>query len=291
MSEKILIAASMAALVCHPNTSIKCFKPKPKPSSSEGEKTSKSRTSVFSSCSNVDTTLTPHVPSTSCRASCLVSNLCEEDPAFRAVETVFKSGWDGKVGHKIEKILKINHNIGVLKRFEEYRQIVKSKSANIFQRLAVDGNELLRFHGTIVTCSLGNNGLSRICNKKSCGVCRMIGLVGSTGKESVALSNDSRRAHWKVTKECSVTDTICTRKAIVVCRVIAGRVARCRGRGFGLVEGREGGFDSVVSLAKDPMEGSEELIALNARAVLPCFVILYNVKHSKYYTVSKSNLS
>ncbi|KAK8475816.1 hypothetical protein V6N13_087613 [Hibiscus sabdariffa] len=308
MAEKILIAASMAALVCHPSSSIKCFKPKSKPSSSQGEKTSKSntkrdvrngsslfKTSVFSSCSDdMDPALAPHVlnqvPSNSPRASCLVSNLSEEDPAFRAVETVFKAGWDGKVGHRIEKILKINHSMGALKKFEEYREIVKSKSASACQRLAVDGNELIRFHGAIVTCSLGNNGLARICNKKSCGVCRLVGSIGSAGKESVALSNDSRGAHRKVTKECSVTNTICGRKAIVVCRVVAGRVARCRGRKFGLVEGGEGGFDSVVSSSKDPVEGSEELIVFNARAVLPCFVILYNVKHSKYYKMSKSSL-
>ncbi|KAE8664419.1 Ribonuclease P family protein, putative isoform 1 [Hibiscus syriacus] len=306
MSEKILMAASMAALVCHPSSSIKCFKPKSKPSSSHRENTSKSntkkdvwtcssfpRTSVFSSCSNMNTTLTHpnRVPSTSSTDSCLVSNLCEKDPAFRVVEAMFESGWDDKAGPKIEKILKINHNIGVLKRFEEYKEIVKSKSANVSRRLAVDGNELLRFHGAIVTCSLGNNELSRICSKESCGVCRMVRLVGSAGEESVALSNDSRRAHRRVMKECRVNNKICARKAVVVCRVIAGRVARCHQRGLGLVEEREGGFDSVASLPKDSSEGSEELIALNARAVLPCFVILCSATHSKYYRMSKSSIS
>ncbi|KAE8681817.1 Ribonuclease P family protein, putative isoform 1 [Hibiscus syriacus] len=308
MSEKILMAALMAALVCHPSSSIKCFKPKPKPSSSQRENTSKSNskkdvwtcsslpiTSVFSHCSNMNTTLThpSPVPSTNSTDSCLVSKLCEKDPAFRVVETMFMSGWDGKAGPKIEKILKINHNVGVLKRFEEYREIVKSKSANISRRLAVDGNELLRFHGAIVTCSLGNNELSRICSRETCGVCRMVQLVGSTGEESVVLSNNSRRAHRRVTKECDVNNKIarrvtkeygvnnkiCARKAVVVCQVIAGRVARCCRQGLGLVEGREGGFDSVASLSKDPLEGSEELITLNARAMLPCFVILYNVTH------------
>ncbi|KAE8671644.1 Ribonuclease P family protein, putative isoform 1 [Hibiscus syriacus] len=148
------------------------------------------------------------VPSTSRTDSCLVSNLCQKDPAFRVVEAMFDSGWDGKAGPKIEKILKINHNIGVLKRFEEYMEITKSKSANISRKLAVDGNELLRFHGATVTCSLGNNELSRICSKESCGVCRMVRLVGSAGEESVASSNDSRRAHRRVTKECGVNNKI-----------------------------------------------------------------------------------
>ncbi|KAB2006961.1 hypothetical protein E1A91_D11G393200v1 [Gossypium mustelinum] len=110
----------------------------------------------------------------------------------------------------------------------------------------------------------------------------MIGLRLSEVEESVGLSDDSRCAHREVTKECGVDNKVRGRKVVVVCRVIAGRVARCRGRGVGLVEGREGGFDSVVSSCTDR---SEELVVLDARAVLPCFVIVYNVKHSKGYKV------
>ncbi|XP_040938179.1 uncharacterized protein [Gossypium hirsutum] len=259
MAEKFLMAASMAALVCHPSSSINCFKPKPQTSQRTTSKSAKKNTDIqtdsslsktSSSCSSFsDTNTTPtprsHVPNrvplrTSCKDLYLVSSLFEKDPAFRVVETIFKSGWDVKTELEIEKILKINHTIDVLKRFEEYREIVKSKSSNI-ERLAVDGNEVLKFYGTIVTCSLGIDEFSRICYRESCGVCRMIGL-----------------------------------------RVIAGRMARCRGRGVGLVEGREGGFDSVVSSCTDR---SEELVVLDARAVLPCFVIVYNVKHLKGYKV------
>ena len=55
------------------------------------------------------------------------------------------------------------------------------------------------------------------------------------------------------------------------------------------MDGQEGGFDSVVNLSKDQLEGSEELIVLNARAVLPCFVIIYNVKDSKVKKGCKSS--
>ncbi|KAK8330280.1 hypothetical protein V6Z11_A11G385200 [Gossypium hirsutum] len=288
MAEKFLMAASMAALVCHPSSSINCFKPKPQTSQRTTSKSAKKNTDIqtdsslsktSSSCSSFsDTNTTPtprsHVPNrvplrTSCKDLYLVSSLFEKDPAFL------------KTGLEIEKILKINHTIDVLKRFEEYREIVKSKSSNI-ERLAVDGNEVLKFYGTIVTCSLGIDEFSRICYRESCGVCRMIGLRLSEVEESVGLSDDSRCAHRKVTKECGVDNKVRGRKVVVVCRVIAGQVARCRGRGVGLVEGREGGFDSVVSSCTNR---SEELLVLDARAVLPCFVIVYNVKHSKGYKV------
>ncbi|KAG4177720.1 hypothetical protein ERO13_A11G325000v2, partial [Gossypium hirsutum] len=271
MAEKFLMAASMAALVCHPSSSINCFKPKPQTSQRTTSKSAKKNTDIqtdsslsktSSSCSSFSDTNTTPTPR---------SHVPNRVP----LRTSFKTGLE------IEKILKINHTIDVLKRFEEYREIVKSKSSNI-ERLAVDGNEVLKFYGTIVTCSLGIDEFSRICYRESCGVCRMIGLRLSEVEESVGLSDDSRCAHRKVTKECGVDNKVRGRKVVVVCRVIAGQVARCRGRGVGLVEGREGGFDSVVSSCTNR---SEELLVLDARAVLPCFVIVYNVKHSKGYKV------
>ncbi|KAH0987319.1 hypothetical protein GBA52_014496 [Prunus armeniaca] len=38
MVERCLIAASLAALVCHPSSTIKCFKPKPRPRSPQKQK-------------------------------------------------------------------------------------------------------------------------------------------------------------------------------------------------------------------------------------------------------------
>ncbi|XP_021289953.1 uncharacterized protein LOC110420889 [Herrania umbratica] len=304
MVERCLMAASMAALVCHPNATIKCFRPKSKTTSSQREKsrrekkqpsksTNKNDLGADSSLSRTSVAFNMNMgssPSTlptsrSGRASYVVSNLVEKEPSYGVVETIFRSGWDNKIGLKIEKVLRINHGVDALNKFEEYREILKSKSTNVsasetrmMERLAVDGNELLRFHGAIVTCSLGNNDFSSICHRECCGVCKMVGSSLSEGEESVVLSNNSRQAHRKVVTDC-VVDKICARKAIVVCRVIAGRVARYRGHG--LVDGQDGGFDSVVSLSRDQLEGSEELIVLNARAVLPCFVVVYKAKGHK----------
>ena len=75
--------------------------------------------------------------------------------------------------------MKVNHSESVLNKFEEFRNKVKLNAANscdsqLMERLIVDGNELLRFQGALITCSLGTNGDSSICHKKCCGVCRMI---------------------------------------------------------------------------------------------------------------------
>ena len=48
-------------------------------------------------------------------------------------------------------------------------------------------------------------------------------------------------------------------------------------RKHGLIDGEKGGFDSLVSSTEDRSDGSAELMVLNPRAILPCFVIIYNV--------------
>ncbi|XWS55778.1 hypothetical protein CRYUN_Cryun09bG0029900 [Craigia yunnanensis] len=195
MVERCLMAACLAALVCHPNATVECFTPKSKttatskreipsrekkqPSKSTNKNDIRANSSLSRSSVSFNMNITsspPKLPpSRRGRDSYLVSNLVEEEPFFGVVETIFKSGWDNKIGLKIEKVLKINHNVDALNKFEEYREIVKSKSTNIpagetvrIERLAVDGNEVLRLHGAIVTCSLGDDEFSSICYRECC---------------------------------------------------------------------------------------------------------------------------
>lgn len=58
---------------------------------------------------------------------------------------------------------------------------------------------------------------------------------------------------------------------MLVCRVIAGRVGdACDESGVGV----GGGYDSVA--CKDGSDNLEELVVTNPRAILPCFVVVYN---------------
>ena len=200
-------------------------------------------------------------------------------------ETIFRSGWAaaGEIGDKVEKVLKVNNSVDVLHRFEEYREMVKSKAKENrvglrLERLGADGNELLMFHGAVITCSLGSGkegGLS-ICSEKRCGACRFIGSVEETTTTTAWLCGNSWRAHEKVATECIVNGlSPATRNAIILCKVIAGRVVCARKHG--LIDGEKGGFDSLVSSTEDRSDGSTELMVLNPRAILPCFVIIYNV--------------
>lgn len=138
------------------------------------------------------------------------------------------------------------------------------------ERLIVDGNELLWFKGALITCPLGSKGYSRNCEKKCCGICRTITSSFRVEDEPISVHESSWQAHEKVINEYGAR-RMYTRKAIVLCRVIAGRVSPYQRHG--LVHGEDGGFDSAV----DKSNGSEELLVLNPRAMLPCFVVLYDV--------------
>lgn len=61
------------------------------------------------------------------------------------------------------------------------------------------------------------------------------------------------------------------KRALLVCRVVAGRV----GCDPGIVDKEDAGFDSLVGRGSGGFE--EELLVFNPRAVLPCFVIVYTV--------------
>lgn len=66
------------------------------------------------------------------------------------------------------------------------------------------------------------------------------------------------------------------KRAMLVCRVIAGRV----GSDLDEAEKEDGGFDSVMARADSGVYtrlDEEELLVFNPRAVLPCFVIVYSV--------------
>lgn len=163
-----------------------------------------------------------------------------------------------------------------LARFEEYRELVKIKASKLpkkHPRCLADGNELLRFYGTTVTCSLGMNGASTLCLSETCNVCRIIRHGFSAKSElkegiGVFTTSTSGRAFESIEL---YEDSPDVKKALLVCRVIAGRVHRpleniqelAGQTGFDSLAGKVGLYSNI-----------EELYLLNPRALLPCFVVI-----------------
>ncbi|KAK1441072.1 hypothetical protein QVD17_06909 [Tagetes erecta] len=197
-----------------------------------------------------------------------VSELSPDDSGRNIVEIIFKSSWL-KTDHPIftiERILKVHNSRRTIQRFEDCRDTVKTRSTAT--RCAADGNELLRFHCTTITCSLGNRNTSTLCNTiPSCGVCTIIrhGFQSPKSGSGVRTTASSGRAH-----DC-LSVAPYGRRAMLVCRVVAGKVKRA-GESAGREE--DGPYDSVAG-AGGMYCDVEELYVFNPRAILPCFVVIY----------------
>ncbi|XVF36855.1 hypothetical protein REPUB_Repub19eG0094400 [Reevesia pubescens] len=210
-----------------------------------------------------------------------VSELGPEDTSKNIVEIIFQSSWLKKQTPicQIDRILKVHNTPKTISKFEEYRDSIKSKATKLpkkHPRCIADGNELLRFHCTTFACSLGLNGSSNLCNLiPNCNVCSIIKngfKVGqelstggcSNGKLGILTTATSGKAHDKA---AGVEDGN-EKRAMLVCRVIAGRVKKSM-EGSNMED-----YDSVAG-AVGVYSNLDELYVFNPKAILPCFVVIY----------------
>ncbi|MCL7039260.1 hypothetical protein MKW94_029003 [Papaver nudicaule] len=200
-----------------------------------------------------------------------VSELGPEDSSRNIVEIIFQSSWLKKQAPvcKIERILKVNNTQKTITRFEDYRESIKAKANKLMKkhpRCVADGNELLRFHCTTSVCSIGVNGSSNLCNSvPQCNVCSIIKngfkIEGMTGGICTTATSGKAHDNAKITSQKE-------KRAMLVCRVIAGRVKRNQD-GSGTEE-----FDSVAG-PSGIYSDLDELSVFNYKAILPCFVVIY----------------
>lgn len=208
-----------------------------------------------------------------------VTELVEGDSSRKIVEIICRTSMSKPENNSngIERILKVHNMQKVLAQFEEYRELVKiraSKLAKKHPRCLADGNELLRFYGTSVECSLGINGSSSLCTSEKCKVCKILRHGFSIKKEinggvGVFTASTSGRALEAI--EENDENILSWRKALIVCRVIAGRVHRPLENVQQLIG--QSGFDSLAGKV-GLYSNIEELYLLNPKALLPCFVII-----------------
>ncbi|KAM7496464.1 hypothetical protein LguiA_020878 [Lonicera macranthoides] len=212
-----------------------------------------------------------------------VSELTDLDSGKNIVGIIFNTGWPKKAPNII-RILKVHNSSKILTRFEEYRERVKSRAApNCALRLPderciADGNELMRFHCATFLCDLGQNGNSTLCSSPYCSVCGIIRSGFSPKMDGISTLSTSWRAHVAIPDGLEEEfGFMQLKRAMLVCRVIAGRV----GCDPNVVDKDDSGYDSLAGRAGGVhaarLDGEDELLVFNPRAVLPCFVIVYSV--------------
>ncbi|KAI3443665.1 hypothetical protein Pfo_000330 [Paulownia fortunei] len=191
------------------------------------------------------------------------------------VRIIFKTGWPDRAKNPIiHRILKIHNSPKIVGRFEEHRECVKSRAAAKIktlrdERCIADGNELLRFYCTTFICELD----SGICSQQYCSLCGIIRSGFSPKMDGISTLPTSYRAHAAVPEDIEEEFKFMhVKRALLVCRVIAGRV----GCDPCLVDKEEPGFDSLAGRGNGDEE-DDELLVFNPRAVLPCFVIVYTM--------------
>lgn len=209
-----------------------------------------------------------------------VTELIEGDSSRKIVELIYKTSWSKSHANSggIERILKVHNMQRTLSEFEEHRESVKSKASKLQKkhpRCLADGNELLRFHGTLVECNLGLNGSSSLCQSNNCNVCQILRHGFSFKKNGnnknevggIFTTSTSQRAFEAI----NANNASSHRKALIVCRVIAGRVHKPLENIQELAN--QSGFDSLAGKV-GIYSNIEELYLLNPKSLLPCFVII-----------------
>uniref|UniRef100_A0A2C9U170 C2H2-type domain-containing protein n=1 Tax=Manihot esculenta TaxID=3983 RepID=A0A2C9U170_MANES len=160
-----------------------------------------------------------------------------------------------------------------LPQLKTQNRINTEKSAHVFPILY----DQLSKYMLSLTCALGARGSSNLCSSiPDCGVCTII-RHGFQGKEckGVRTTASSGVAHDSL---IGCTDG---QRAMLVCRVIAGRVKRVADD---VPPPEEDAATSIVGTLYDSVAGCigiysnlEELFVFNPRAILPCFVVIYRV--------------
>ncbi|TVU04194.1 hypothetical protein EJB05_50220, partial [Eragrostis curvula] len=206
-----------------------------------------------------------------------VSELGPLDTSRNIVEIIFQSSWLRKQAPmcKIERILKVQSSDRTVKRFEQYKESIKEKASNgegkKNPRCVADGNELLRFYCTTFTCTLGAGGGTALCQAASA-QCKLCGIIRDgfrvDGEGRIATMATSGRAH----DMAQVSSDSGEKRAMLVCRVVAGRVKR----DADTKSSEDSDCDSVSPCSEGVYSDFDELYVFNPRAILPCFVVIYS---------------
>ncbi|CAL4994863.1 unnamed protein product [Urochloa decumbens] len=208
-----------------------------------------------------------------------VSELGPDDTSRNIVEIIFQSSWLRKEAPvcRIDRILKVQNSDRTVKRFEEYKEGIKERASGEEgkknARCVADGNELLRFHCTSFTCSIGAGGSTALC-RATAAQCKLCGIIRDgfrvDGDGRIATMATSGRAHDMAQ---GISDSDGEKKAMLVCRVVAGRVKKaCSDTN----SSEDGDYDSVSPSSEGVYSDLDELFVFNPRAILPCFIVIYS---------------
>ncbi|KAK5782789.1 hypothetical protein PVK06_037294 [Gossypium arboreum] len=168
-----------------------------------------------------------------------LTELAEGHPSRNVVEIIFHTSWSPRsFTGRIDMIFKVQSRSRTVTRFEEYRETVRSGRER--------GNAVPLLGSCLGDCGVNDSWLFSDGKEKT--ICT---YAGSGGAHESAGGGKGRRA-------------------MLVCRVIAGRVSKRMGFEYESSMDWRTGYDSVCG-------NNGELLVFDRRAVLPCFLIIYKL--------------
>uniref|UniRef100_A0A0E0MAJ6 PARP catalytic domain-containing protein n=1 Tax=Oryza punctata TaxID=4537 RepID=A0A0E0MAJ6_ORYPU len=178
-----------------------------------------------------------------------MAELPEGHSSRRVVELIFSSGWGAAAppGPTVEAMFRVHSAARAVARFEEARAAARAHGAAA--RCGADGNEMMRFQCRAATGPGGGFGAGIATCRLGATDTAVRTFAGSGAAHASAGAGPGRRA-------------------MLVCRVIAGRVRSAQHQHGNSRHASD--YDSVDM-------GNGELVVLDSRAVLPCFLIIYKV--------------
>uniref|UniRef100_A0ACD5U520 Uncharacterized protein n=1 Tax=Avena sativa TaxID=4498 RepID=A0ACD5U520_AVESA len=199
----------------------------------------------------------PLAPAPASSAFLTMAELPEGHSSRQVVELIFSSGWDplAAAAPEVEAMFRVHSAARAVARFEDARAAARAHGAAA--RCGADGNEMMRFQCRPAA------GAGGACGVFGAGVATcQLGPSGSAVRTFAC----SSAAHARVASSPGLG-----RRAMLVCRVIAGRVRPANG-----VDQASRYHHSASDYDSVDM-GNGELVVLDSRAVLPCFLIIYKV--------------
>ncbi|KAL5225484.1 hypothetical protein ABZP36_012123 [Zizania latifolia] len=175
-----------------------------------------------------------------------MAELPEGHSSRRVVEIIFSSGWGaaGAPEPAVEAMFRVHSAARAVSQFEEARAAARAHGAAA--RCGADGNEMMRFQCRAAAGPGGVFGAGVATCRLGPAVSAVRTFAGSGAAHASAGAGPGRRA-------------------MLVCRVIAGRVRSSHD------QLRHASDYNSVDM------GNGELVVLDSRAVLPCFLIIYKV--------------
>ncbi|XP_051195721.1 uncharacterized protein [Lolium perenne] len=184
-----------------------------------------------------------------------MAELPEGHSSRQVVELIFSSGWGPatQAPPEVEAMFRVHSAARAVARFEDARAAARAHGAAA--RCGADGNEMMRFQCRPAAGAVFGAGVAT-CQLGPCSsAVRTFACSGAAHARAAASFSPSPGAG---------------RRAMLVCRVIAGRVRPAHGLDQHGRHHRSPDYDSVDM-------GDGELVVLDSRAVLPCFLIIYKV--------------